>query len=1178
MNPSGPRRLVFKTIKDRNQQLDIPSSGTAYTADTPLEPQNLRIHTSSKPQLIEGADYTVNISQTVVYNDTSGNQVTGDTPSAISKEFTVQGSKWTLDPALISTVYPQQGHSDYSTVLPHVVFNSSQVPWMIEGAEDANLSSPAPWLGLIVFTEDELQLNSNDLTTLQTASGVAALSPTSTFSYPMTAQQLVNIEGVASPTYTFDPPDMEPGSQVETIFLQDSLAHKLLQPYNAYPNNTPISSPTKPDLSRFNFMSHVRRYNGQGMANSDGSSNLSLAVTASPRCGPLDITTPTTVYAHLVCLSGFKDIYRLDSPGTSGLTALISLYSWSYTCLPPTLTSMSVAFRALANNIQPLRNPDPATSGNLSTKMQPQRPIKGIDPSIDTWVQNRMLAGYSLIRYVMQTGEPTIALRKGMLVPISPIDLDLPQSHVGSDLAILDPELGYLDITYQVAWQLGKLTISGDRDVSAALVRIKNSIHHQSMTTAKSSTADTFVSAGTAVSGLPGAMAAIKAKLANGNAQLSAERWAKPQDTTSTRSFTSFSNSYVKSAYLKTLGTVMPMFAAAAPEHQSDTVRKSRLSDAEVDVSNLSIYNEVNSAANTDYAILLAWVFDKWFLHGIPWANLISDPAYIPRESIRTFYVDPNWIKAFVDGAFSVGEHYTDDDDVRGALQDAMTKHLSTNIQSGNYNNPPQIPRWGFLLRSKIVGSTPDLRINAPRAPNDTSTAAEVLRMEVVDQDLMLVLFDRVPGQFHPELGIRIHPPEHQLTFKLGEEDDSGGLFGGNLTMKWRKIYSNPGSVQDHTSPFVSSSGIYNKTQASGSVFDFDPETRSLIFPHFSHEAANAQSSSETNASSPTPAVVGSQLIGKTTDLTMLTTGGHDVAPWSINLRPRTTSNGIFAPVPPRQTPTVVYRPSLPAPVVTDTIPKAVKLVANKYCPDLTALHRAIGTSGLTFGRDQNTKYPDLYPVPAQLGILISNITGPAGFQHVVAYRPVNSGFTTDLHIQLRCKDPSKTGFCANSIQVIFDLGTDDSVLYPFQTSVSISALQPGGALDFPHKPSTSGVRMPKVRFTGIGKRWKISTTSFDKYRYTVNLVPSYKSRYPLTETNPWGDVALNPNLDFVLQDVQICPPKGTVINQPQVSVIENYRLARGYKAGTSGLAGSSFNQVCVIGYDVIDGIEAANS
>src|SRR5580765_1038801 len=56
------------------------------------------------------------------------------------------------------------------------------------------------------------------------------------------------------------------------------------------------------------------------------------------------------------------------------------------------------------------------------------------------------------------------------------------------------------------------------------------------------------------------------------------------------------------------------------------------------------------------------WIGRLCELDGVPFNHLVCDERMLPRESLRFFYVDQNWLDSLVDGAFSVGKGVTRDD------------------------------------------------------------------------------------------------------------------------------------------------------------------------------------------------------------------------------------------------------------------------------------------------------------------------------------------------------------------------------------------------------------------------------------------------------------------------------------------------------------------------------------
>ncbi|MBK9091949.1 MAG: hypothetical protein IPM84_04090 [Anaerolineae bacterium] len=94
----------------------------------------------------------------------------------------------------------------------------------------------------------------------------------------------------------------------------------------------------------------------------------------------------------------------------------------------------------------------------------------------------------------------------------------------------------------------------------------------------------------------------------------------------------------------------------------------------------------------------------RWFeglalLRGVPFNYLAPSERMLPQESLRFFWIDPEWIRCLHDGAFSVGRVLPSDHE-RDAAHDqhALAK--------------PHAIVTGFLLRSEVVSGWPDLQVD----------------------------------------------------------------------------------------------------------------------------------------------------------------------------------------------------------------------------------------------------------------------------------------------------------------------------------------------------------------------------------------------------------------------------------------------------------------------------------
>ena len=467
---------------------------------------------------------------------------------------------------------------------------------------------------MLVFTEDELTLTEDQKAAI---AGVKSLDPTPTLANNLLVSELAQLnEIVAQPVPLADAADPTP---IQTIFIQESLYSSLFGVYSSSGDSSARADQaiSTPSVLRFKYMSHVRDINTNQMANLGGSGRSRYSATVSPRTGLMNLSEPTTAYAHLVSLSGI--INGNDSNMAlhqSKPVALVSLYSWSFTYLPSTSFSLENAFTVLRQNLQPLRSPD-VTLGLVNSRSPGQT-------SADDWVKTRMVAGYTLLRYRCPTGEATIALQRGLLTPIKYEAVDFPPSDYGSDLAVIDENTGFLDLTFQLAWELGRVSSMADRAVSAALMRLRKDIHNKTLAQAKIKLDRTFISGPDVVQTLPNMCAAFDARLES-NISFIPERWTTSDLGIGRRQTLSFQTPHVSAAYSALLHSAIGDFAKIAPAAElSATVTKSD--------NQTPIFNDTNGPPNSpDYALIFDWIMDRWALHGVPFSNLVADPGFIPN-------------------------------------------------------------------------------------------------------------------------------------------------------------------------------------------------------------------------------------------------------------------------------------------------------------------------------------------------------------------------------------------------------------------------------------------------------------------------------------------------------------------------------------------------------------------
>ena len=120
---------------------------------------------------------------------------------------------------------------------------------------------------------------------------------------------------------------------------------------------------------------------------------------------------------------------------------------------------------------------------------------------------------------------------------------------------------------------------------------------------------------------------------------------------------------------------------------------------------------------------IAAWLGRLRTLHGVPFGYLVPDEAMLPPESIRFFRLDDAWVRALLDGAFSLGRDLTAQ--ATGASANLDRAVFGTVAEQARAAAPLRVSPWapepriqadaawtGFVLRSSVVADYPGLGVN----------------------------------------------------------------------------------------------------------------------------------------------------------------------------------------------------------------------------------------------------------------------------------------------------------------------------------------------------------------------------------------------------------------------------------------------------------------------------------
>ncbi|MCK4258921.1 MAG: hypothetical protein KAX49_08085 [Halanaerobiales bacterium] len=183
------------------------------------------------------------------------------------------------------------------------------------------------------------------------------------------------------------------------------------------------------------------------------------------------------------------------------------------------------------------------------------------------------------------------------------------------------------------------------------------------------------------------------------------------------------------------------------------------------------------------------WLGRLDLLYGVPFNYLVPDERMLPIESIRFFYLDPNWMKILCDGACSIGRITSNDMTHDAVMKDTLhpiSKRKSQSVRQkliGGVQGREDIfeidepvgTRTGFLLRSALVDGWPGLEVMAFENQDHTENQRplKILRMERLSKDILICIF---AGVFQK---LEIQEPAESLHF--GADHSRSGDYTATL-------------------------------------------------------------------------------------------------------------------------------------------------------------------------------------------------------------------------------------------------------------------------------------------------------------------------------------------------------------------------------------------------------------
>ena len=389
--------------------------------------------------LLDPGEYAVKVTQEL---DLSGIAVVTDADKSLKKftfdqKFHVASSHFGLLPADVHAVYPPpNSQGQFDDTLPHIVLRRRSLPWELR----LDPQHPErPWCALLLFHEGEL----TEPPATREADRIHAAAETTVLAPVIPLSTLENQELSTARAKNAATPNSVPIPKARTIDVDKNFFNDIC-----------------PLPEELDALAHVRQLStaDKELLGLEVDGWFSVVLT-----NRLPATGVNTV--HLVSLEGLS--LPVTGPAATTKVRLISLASWSFTTLPARGN-----FKDLMSNInvEPLQLPLPA---GLAASAMDTPEITGQKQLLTGALQS----GYVPLAYDLRHGEQSVAWYRGPLLPVvTPREDRAPFPSVEAG-TIYDRRTGMFDISYAVAWQIGRLLALSDASFSAGMSKWRQDGH-----------------------------------------------------------------------------------------------------------------------------------------------------------------------------------------------------------------------------------------------------------------------------------------------------------------------------------------------------------------------------------------------------------------------------------------------------------------------------------------------------------------------------------------------------------------------------------------------------------------------------------------------------------------------------------------------------------------------------
>lgn len=720
-----------------------------------LEPGTIEFFDKIVPPLMAG-DYSIAFSQELLYdNETQKVQRT--------QNFSVQAPRFSLTDKDVQSVFPANGSSGkFENDLPQIVLNKRALPW--EHTLEPGDTSGAPWMALLVLDTAQISVPQNSVA-----------PPTQTLAAALPLSQVRNISsgGLLGPSIAH----LDHGQS------DDDIVHSIDISSASFLALVPHLDSAAPATSELCSLAHVRQVNMEHKEILEMTHSGWFSLIVGNRF-PINPEQPTRQLVHLVSLEGFKPYLAEGATFPAGIDSvrLISLYSWSFTCLPDHGESFSSFMLNLVSA-------DSEQNTGLSLRLPLSPAAIAQDASPGKVASKALGNGYVPLQYNALYGYKTLSWYRSPLAPCKPDQFTrgatMQPFRSASDAVIFDPQTGLFDLSYSVAWQTGRLMALSNRAFATSLMDWRRKLNHIVDLLANLAQED---------------------QLQNFLDTYAGDINQFFHDQLITEGFLDFMLGEFSTLIAPNLNA-NPVSFAPPPSTliQADAdLPPQLLQELQKLMQNPQVTALLNAVEGQELQTIVEWLARTSLLYDVPFDHLVADSRLLPIESIRFFYLDRAWIDSLVDGAMSIGvqssrdsHYYTITKDlIRDAL-DRLTLGIREQLLGlpATQQDPTDGVIAGFLLRSDVLVQYPGIEIKGYRSVGKDDEGAplgidrmQILRLDRLSPNVLICLFPDAPAWIEfdqPSEGLcfGVEPVQQALEIDLRDPDNGEIMPGVTYTL-----------------------------------------------------------------------------------------------------------------------------------------------------------------------------------------------------------------------------------------------------------------------------------------------------------------------------------------------------------------------------------------------------------